>query len=434
MKKNFSYLCFPFFCVSVAVDSAQSELAINNHRQSNQVPKQQIEVLHWWTSGSEAKALTHLKQNLPWQTHSWQDFSVEGLAGESAINTLRIRALSGKPPNVAQLKGPDIQRWASAGLLTSLTPVAETENWDSFIPSIIATHFKYKGEYVAAPLNIHRVNWLWVSPSIFSSLKLSYPTTLEELIHCAKIIQKAGYIPLALGNEPWQLATLFESIALSIMGVDKYRSAFIEQDANALKDPSLKKALLLFHEFRQFSDKKAKGRSWHDTAQLILTKKAAMQFMGDWVKGEFMEKNKKEGIDYQCIPAPGTQGAFSFNIDSLIFFRSEEKAIQKAQLSLASHALSLDTQREFNRAKGSIPIRAQVTNTPLDQCDKKALIAFKKATKTNQLVPSFSHHMALSRASQRALFDVLSHFYNSDAPNIEETMRHLRAGVLAHRL
>ena len=45
---------------------------------------------------------------------------------------------------------------------------------------------------------------------------------------------------------------------------------------------------------------------------MVINGKAAMQFMGDWVKGEFIAAGK----DYVCVTAPGTQGMFSFNIDS----------------------------------------------------------------------------------------------------------------------
>ena len=43
-----------------------------------------------------------------------------------------------------------------------------------------------------------------------------------------------------------------------------------------------------------------------------------MQIMGDWAKSEFTAANKVAGKDYQCLPFPGTQKDFDYNIDSLV--------------------------------------------------------------------------------------------------------------------
>ena len=42
----------------------------------------EVEVLHWWTSGGEAKSAAVLKEMLEKQGHSWKDFAVAGGGGE----------------------------------------------------------------------------------------------------------------------------------------------------------------------------------------------------------------------------------------------------------------------------------------------------------------------------------------------------------------
>ncbi len=34
------------------------------------------------------------------------------------------------------------------------------------MPPVVANIMKYKGHYIAAPVNVHRVNWLWVNPEV----------------------------------------------------------------------------------------------------------------------------------------------------------------------------------------------------------------------------------------------------------------------------
>ena len=48
-----------------------------------------VEVLHWWTSGGEAAALNVLKDTLATQGVGWLDMPVAGGGGEAAMTTDR---------------------------------------------------------------------------------------------------------------------------------------------------------------------------------------------------------------------------------------------------------------------------------------------------------------------------------------------------------
>ena len=69
----------------------------------------EAEVLHWWTSGGEAKALQVLKDDFAKKGGSWKDMPVAGGGGDAAMVTLKARIVSGDPPTAAQIKGPTIQ-------------------------------------------------------------------------------------------------------------------------------------------------------------------------------------------------------------------------------------------------------------------------------------------------------------------------------------
>ena len=53
-----------------------------------------------------------------------------------------------------------------------------------------------------------------------------------------------------------------------------------------------------------------------------------MQIMGDWAKSEWTAAKKIAGKDYQCVAFPGTEKAFTYNIDSFALFKL--KAIARA--------------------------------------------------------------------------------------------------------
>ncbi len=174
----------------------------------------EVEVLHWWTSGGEAKSIAVLTEMLEQQGHSWKDFAVAGGGGESAMTVLKTRAVSGNPPSAAEIKGHDIQEWAGLGFLTNLNDVAKQGGWDEVVPPMITNVMKWNGQYVAVPVNVHRVNWLWVNPAVLAKVGAKVPTTLDEFFVAGDKIKAAGYVPLAHGGQPWQDATVFESLTL----------------------------------------------------------------------------------------------------------------------------------------------------------------------------------------------------------------------------
>ncbi|MGS0757265.1 sugar ABC transporter substrate-binding protein, partial [Roseateles sp. GG27B] len=73
----------------------------------------EVEVLHYWTSGGEAKSVVELKKIMQAKGHVWKDFAVAGGGGDNAATVLKSRVVSGNPPAAAQIKGPAIQEWAA---------------------------------------------------------------------------------------------------------------------------------------------------------------------------------------------------------------------------------------------------------------------------------------------------------------------------------
>ena len=291
----------------------------------------EVEVLHWWTSGGEAKSVAVLKEMMEKDGHSWKDFAVAGGGGESAMTVLKTRAVSGNPPAAAQMKGHNIQEWADLGFLTNLDSVAKEGGWDGILPKVIADTAKYEDHYVAVPVNVHRVNWLWANKAIFDKEGLKVPASWDEFFKVGDKLKADGIIPLAHGGQPWQDATLFEAIALAKLGNEDYNKAFVNLDQAVLSGDKMVEAFTTFKKVRGYIDSNSPGRDWNVATSMVINGKAAMQVMGDWAKGEFSAANKQPGTDYVCAPTPGTSDAFTFSIDSFAFFTIKDKANQKAQ-------------------------------------------------------------------------------------------------------
>jgi glucose/mannose transport system substrate-binding protein len=373
-----------------------------------------VEVLHWWTSGGEAKSVAELKKMMEAKGDKWKDFAVAGGGGENAMTVLKSRVVSGNAPTAAQIKGPSIQEWGAEGVLANLNDVAKAGKWDSLLPVAVSNAMKYKGNYVAVPVNVHRVNWMWVNPEVFKKAGASVPKTWDEFPAAADKIQKAGFIPVAHGGQPWQDFTIFESVVLGVGGPEFYKKSLVDLDSKSLNSPTMEKAFATLRTVRKYVDKDFANRDWNLATAMVINGKAAMQFMGDWAKGEFASAGKKPGTDYLCVAAPGTENAFTFNIDSFVMFEQKSADAKKGQTDLVNAIISPEFQETFNLNKGSIPARLDVKLDKFDDCAKKSNADFVADAKKGSLLPSIAHAMAVPAATAGAMQDVVTQFFNSD--------------------
>jgi glucose/mannose transport system substrate-binding protein len=386
-----------------------------------------VEVLHWWTSGGEAKAVGELKTMFEAEGGKWIDSPVAGGGGDAAMTALRARVVAGNPPTAVQLKGPNIQEWGAQGVLASIDDVAKAEGWEKVLPPTLAKIMKYKGKYVAAPVNIHRVNWVWANPAVLAKVGASMPKTWDEFNATADKLKAAGITPLAHGGQPWQDATIFETVVLGLGGVNFYRKALVELDEAALKSDTMVKVFDQMRKLRGYVDPAFSGRDWNLATAMIIKGEAAFQIMGDWAKGEFLAAGKKPGTDFLCAPTPGKPG-FILNSDSFAMFKVEGKERQKGQKVLARLIMSPKFQEIFNLAKGSIPARIGVPRDKFDRCGQRSMDDLKAATAANTLVPSMAHEMAVPRSVRGEFLDVVTEHFNSDMTS-DEAVKRLAAAI-----
>lgn len=386
----------------------------------------EVEVLHFWTSPGEAKSVTELKALIAVRGHTWKDFVVVGGGGGNAMQALRQRVLAGNPPASASIKGPAIQEWAALNTFTNLDTMASFDHWDDVLPKVVQEQVKYKGHYVAVPVNIHRVNWLWSNAEVLrKSGVAAVPASFDDFMAAAEKIKAAGFIPLAHGGQPWQDFVLFEAVVIGVSGVEFYKRAFVKLEPAALSGPEMRRSLEAYRRLKAYTDDKSEGREWNAATDMVITGRAAFQFMGDWAKGEFFVAGQRPGQEFTCTAAPGTAGAFTYVIDTFAMFQLRNWEAQKAQGYLAYVLLGREFQEKFNLRKGSIPARMDMDLSKFDACAKASAKDFTASEKTATLVPSVAVDMAVPTATQAALRAVVSEFWNNDGMPISEAMDRL---------
>lgn len=377
-----------------------------------------VEVLHWWTSGGEAAALNVLKDDLGEQGIGWQDMPVAGGGGGNAMTVLRARVTSGNPPTAVQMLGFDIQDWAAEDVVANLNSVADAEGWNTVVPNALQNFAKYDGKWVSAPVNVHSTNWIWANKKLLDEVGAKQPTNWDELINTLDKLKAAGYIPLAHGGQAWQDATLFDGVVLTTGGIDFYRKALVDLDPKALGSDTMVKVFDRMSQLRGYVDKNFPGRDWNLASAMVIEDKAGMQIMGDWAKGEFLKAGKKPDEDFLCFRMPGTQGMVTFNSDQFVMFDVGDSDAQKA---MAKAIMSPAFQSAFNVVKGSVPARTDVSNEAFDACGQKGMADLAEANKNNTLVGSMAHGHAAPAAVKNAVYDVVTNHFNGGMDSKQAT-------------
>jgi glucose/mannose transport system substrate-binding protein len=373
---------------------------------------QTVEIMHWWTSSGEAAALNVLKKKLESEGISWRDAPVAGGGGDAAMTALRARVAAGDPPTAVQLLGLPVHDWAESGTLTDLTPLAEKGHWADAIPPQLQFFSTYENHWVAAPINMHRVNWVWINRALMEKVGGKPPTTFDELLDLAARFKQAGVVPLAHGGQAWQEATVFDSAVLSAGGPDFYRKALIDLDPKALGGATMQAAFEQLRKLRGLVDANFTNRDWNLASAMVSNGQAGMQIMGDWAKGEFAKAGLTPGKEIVCVPYPGTANAFIFNTDQFALFKGG-KDQQDTQRKLAEAVMDKDVQEEFNMIKGAIPARTDVSVARFDACGQQAFADRQQAITADSLVPSMAHGHAGGAAVKGAYLDVVTNFFNS---------------------
>lgn len=319
-----------------------------------------LEVLHWWTSAGERAALDELLQSVNADGLRWRSAAVPGGLSTAATTVLRSRLLRRDPPDMAHLSVRAVHELAAKGLLID-TDVGT--GWSSSLLPWVRESVSRGGRTLAVPLGIHRTNTLLYNLRLWDAHRLSPPRTWSDVMHAAQVLSREGVMPMVWSDDGTQLLVMFESLLLSVLGPARFRALSGRQ---GWEDEGVLQALDHLRHLRSLNSR-ALGRvtPWARAGREFLLDRAGLWLMGDWSRGELNAWGMKAGTDYACTTVPGTEHTFLFHVDALGAF-DKGPEVAPRQRALAERLLDPALQRAFNRAKGSVPVRADMSVVGLD--------------------------------------------------------------------
>ncbi len=367
-------------------------------------PPGRLEIFSWWTTGGEAAGLQALF-DLYRQQNPGVDIinaAVAGGAGSNAKAVLLSRMLGNDPPDSFQVHmGHELtDTWVIADKMEPLDAIYAEMGFDTAFPSGVLDIISYRGHPYSVPVNIHRANVLWFNKKIFADNNLQPPTTFDDFFSVAEVLKSKGITPVAFGNrEGFEAVQTFETTVLGVLGPDAYRGLWTGQ--TAWSDPRVTQALNTYKTLLGYTNANYASLTWDQANDLVISGKAAMTIMGDWIEGDY---TAKRFTDYGWINTPGTSGVFDALSDTFGLPRGARDVEQaKNWLRLVGTSQAQDA---FNPLKGSVPANINAGHGDYDAYLRSAIEDWK----TQPVVPSLAHGAAASQGWVTAITDVLATF------------------------
>jgi glucose/mannose transport system substrate-binding protein len=332
--------------------------------------QQKAEVLHWWTSAGESASVRVFADQFTKAGGTWVDNAIAG--GVNARTAGINRMVGGNPPTMMQFNtGKQFDELVSNDLVRDVDQQAQAGKWRQIMPKPIVDATVREGKFFAVPVNVHGQNWMFYNTKVFADAALEPPKTFPELVASGEKLKAKGVIPLALGGQPTWEHNLFRAVVVGHGGADMFRQLYGTRKPDVVKTPKFKETVELFGKMRGLVDPASPGRNWNDATALVITNKAAMHFNGDWAKGEFIAAGQTAGKEYGCTVV-GQEPKLVIGGDVFVFPATKDKTTLATQDKLIQVLLDPATQIEFNKKKGSIPVRMDVDVSSMDMCAQKS--------------------------------------------------------------
>lgn len=369
--------------------------------------KGEVEIFSWWTGGGEEEGLNALIDlfNEEYPEVEVINATVAGGAGSNAKAVLKTRMVGGNPPDSFQVHGGAelVDTYVETGMMEPITGLLE--EWgvkDKFNKQILEMS-SYEGEYYSIPVNVHRSNVMFYNKDVLEKHNVEPPTDLESFKEALAKLDKAGAVPLAMGDtNKWPAGQIFESLLVATLGPDGYNGLW--DGSTAADDPAIREALVHFKDIMQYVNEDHSALTWQDATQMVHEGEAGFNIMGDWAEGYMKTLGWTPGEEFGWMPVPETEGTFIVITDTFGLPKGAPHP-ENAKKWLKTIA-SKEGQDTFNPIKGSIPARLDADKSKYDPYLTSAMEDFAEDT----LAPSIVHGSAAPEGFITAMNDTINQF------------------------
>jgi glucose/mannose transport system substrate-binding protein len=383
---------------------------------SAETDTKQLEVMSWWTSGSEAAALNILLNDFRQANPGVEpvNAAVAGGAGSQAIVALAKRLQNGDPPDVWQtFDGKSVQGYAARGTVRDLTSIFAGGDLRTSMQPTVLQSLMLNGKPYGVPTGAHRSNVLWFNIDLLKKAGITPPGrdyTLAAFLQDLQKVKASRATPLCLGGkDPFTTVELFENTLLSTIGTTGWRD--MTRDALNWRSARVQTALRSFGDMLTYADPEASSLTWDAATKKLATGGCAFESMNDSAYGELVAAGGQEGKGFGAAAFPGTSDSFLAVVD--VFVAATKAKNAKNALAFLDGISKPATQVAFSKAKGSVPVLRSVDVSSLPAYQQES----SKVLWASPVLLSVAHGEAMSPTFQEGFYDAVSTYVRTRDPN-----------------
>ena len=225
------------------------------------------------------------------------------ISDEDFKAAIRAYLQASPPPDVLTwYAGNRMRFFVEKGLILDISDVFDQENWHEKMPPGFVALSTMKGKQYFVP-----TNWYWwaiyYKKSIFENFGLKPPKTWDEFMEVCSTIKGGGISPITIGTKwRWTTGGWLDYLNMRVNGPDFHISLCDGKESYA--DPKVKK---VFNDVWAPMLKKgyfipdAPAYTWQEAINLMVTDKAAMYLIGQFIETAWPEE-MKDDLDFFQVP------------------------------------------------------------------------------------------------------------------------------------
>ncbi len=227
-----------------------------------------LTIYHSWSTPSEMAALNVLKTDLASNNIGWTEIAIPHDTGANVSLTNMVTG--GNPPNVFMNSDPGIIRdlakqGADHGPHASSSPTTTSPR--TFPPTVLQ-EITVDGKIYKAPAGIHIDGMVYWNMDVAKKAGVDPTkwTSLDDMFADFAKVKAAGFQPLAVGSQDFQVGYLTHALIAAVAGPDIYNRFYGPTvDPKVFDEPALKTAIDWVRKFSLQVDPGSENRAWNDT-------------------------------------------------------------------------------------------------------------------------------------------------------------------------
>ena len=163
-------------------------------------------------------------------------------------------------------------------------------------------------------------NYPWVviyRKSFWTEKGYQIPKTIDDFTKLGDQMKKDGLIPLAFADKDgWPAMGTFDILNMRLNGYDFHVGLMAGKQK--WTDPKVKAVFQKWAQLLPYFDPAPLGKTWQESAQDLISKKAGMYFLGTFAGQQATDQATHDDLDFFAFPTLGTQYDSEMGIDAPI--------------------------------------------------------------------------------------------------------------------